>query len=124
MSLEGVFQIVDWKENVDNDFSELGKLSTAVVRQTYQGGIVGDSEIRYQLSYTPEGDAAFVGFEVINATIENETSRIILKHEGYFKGGVAKAECVVVSATPDQSLVGLQGRFESIDNGQAEYRIG
>lgn len=124
MSLEGIFQINDWKETVNKDFGELGKLSTAVVCQTYQGDIVGDSEVRYELSYTPEGDAAFVGFEVINATIAEQQSRIILKHEGYFKDGIAKADCIVVSATPNISLVGVQGHYESAENGQAEYKIG
>lgn len=124
MSLEGIFQIKDWKETVNNDFGEEGKLSTAVVSQSYQGDIIGDSEVRYQLSYTPEGDAAFIGFEVINAMIGEEQSRIILKHEGYFKDGIAKADCIVVSAFPHVNLVGLQGHYESTESGEAEYHIG
>lgn len=123
MKITGEFQITDWKENVEHDFDDGSKLSSALVKQCYQGDIQGDSVVKYQMAYDANGQAQFLGFETFSGQYNEASCRLILKHDGCFEKGVARSEFVIIESASDKSLVGLKGQFETLSDGTARYEI-
>jgi hypothetical protein len=124
MQLKGTFQITDWKESEEKLFDDGGKLTTATVSQDYSGEIVGKSELKYQMYYEPNGNASFVGFEVIVGTIDDNPCELTLKHDGCFEAGIAKSQFTILNTCTDKKLIGIKGCFESGEGGQANFVIG
>ncbi|MFT2092781.1 DUF3224 domain-containing protein [Paraglaciecola sp. 2405UD69-4] len=121
--LTGVFQINDWQETTKQQIDDKLKCNLASVKLTYTGDIKGTSELQYLLQYQQDGSANFVGFETIDAELDDGSGLIVLRHLGQFKQGVASSEFEVIQSTLSVDLVGLKGKFESGENGQAEYVI-
>ena len=124
MQLKGTFQITDWKESEEKLFDDGGKLTTATISQDYSGEIIGKSELKYQMYYAPNGDASFVGFEVIVGTIDDKPCELTLKHDGGFEAGIAKSHFTILNTSSDKKLVGMKGYFESGEGGQANFVMG
>lgn len=123
MQLNGTFQITNWQETEEKLFDGGGKLTSATVSQDYNGEIIGKSEIKYQMYYGSNGDASFVGFEVIVGSIGDKPCELTLKHDGCFEAGIAKSQFSILSST-DENLVGLKGYFKSSEGGKADFVIG
>lgn len=123
MGLKGTFQITDWQETVEQEFEKGKKLSTALVQQAYSGDINGNSEVRYQLYYSENGDALFNGFETITYDKNDEQVVLILKHDGKFESGIASSKFTIVDSSHECSLIGRSGTFRSIKGGKAIYQI-
>ncbi len=128
MQLTGTFMITDWQEQPQKELTDSSKLTKAAVRQTYSGDISGDSEVHYQMHYTPEGNAKFCGFEYVAGHINNHSCHLVLQIQGEFKQGVASGRFTIISVESDDDalpelLTGANGEFMSAENGQANYRI-
>ena len=123
MKLKGTFQITDWQETVEQEFEKGKRLSTALVKQTYSGDIIGNSELRYQLYYSESGDALFNGFETITYDKNNEQVLLTIKHDGKFESGTASSKFTIVDSSHEDNLVGKSGTFRSIEGGKANYQI-
>jgi len=123
MNIKGIFQITNWNETADKSFSDESKLSTATVNQKYEGDLQGESELKYQMAYSTNGDASFIGLEIFEGTCHGVTSVLVLKHEGQFENGQAKSQFIIINSIHDSKLIGLTGSFESGENGQANYSI-
>ncbi|MBQ4835146.1 MULTISPECIES: DUF3224 domain-containing protein [Pseudoalteromonas] len=123
MAITGTFQINNWQENVTTNMENNCKISSAAVAQSYDGDLVGTSQIHYQLYYNSEGNALFTGYEVISLS-EDLSKKIILQHQGKFEGGSASAQFEVIECNFDANLIGKTGSFISKEGGQADYRIG
>jgi hypothetical protein len=123
MELTGTFKIISWQESVEKELANGAKLSRADVRQSYTGRLSGSSELTYQLFYDTNGNADFVGFEIISINTPNELGVIVLQHNGCFKNGIATSKFTVVESSHDKTLIGHEGFFRSKENGQADYQI-
>ncbi|MBQ4813251.1 DUF3224 domain-containing protein [Pseudoalteromonas luteoviolacea] len=125
MKWQGEFQITDWQEQVCESMLVLtgGKLTTAVVKQEYQGDIKGTGELQYSMVYDGEGNALFSGIELIQTELGAQRHILVLSHKGKFSQGVATSEFEVVSCEPKHSIVGAQGQFTSGEAGKAEYYL-
>ena len=121
-NLTGNFQIKDWQETIQSEH-EQGKRSLAKVKLEYTGDIVGSSELQFLLSYQADGNAEFVGFESIQASINGSSGLLILRHLGRFVNGVASSQFEVLQSSIDDKLIGVKGDFSSGENGQASYII-
>lgn len=117
--MKGSFQIVAWNETEKQNIEEGLKLAVAEVKQHYSGDIQGSSEIHYQLFYSQNGNAHFVGFEII--TISNRTASLTLQHTGRFTNGIASSDFIVIHSTLTSIPVGSTGHFDSTDGGKANY---
>ncbi|WNC70279.1 DUF3224 domain-containing protein [Thalassotalea nanhaiensis] len=122
-TLTGIFQITQWDEESHIVFDEGGKQSYAQIKQTYNGDIKGDSSIKYLMNYKTETSACFVGYEVMNVTIDGKQGQLVLKHDGLFEQGIASSKFDIISENSTGDLIGIQGSgsFTSTENGQAEY---
>ena len=122
MILKGIFQITDWQESAEKELNAGAKLSTALVQQSYDGDILGSSEVRYNLYYSKDGNAVFNGFEIITFTEDHQDAWLILKHTGKFNNGAASSQFIVIDGS-NSRLLGKTGSFESMDGGKAHYQI-
>ncbi|MFT6269383.1 MAG: hypothetical protein ACJAVV_002208 [Alphaproteobacteria bacterium] len=123
MKLQGTFQISDWQETTDQTFDQGSKLTSAKVKQTYSGDIEGTSEISYKMHYFVSSNAAFTGFEYIDAIIDSQPCRLTLKHNGKFENGQASSQFRVIECEPSHILTGAAGDFVAGDGGQAKYSV-
>lgn len=122
-TITGTFTIEDWQENTLHELTNDGKITSANVKQSYQGDLSGSSELSYQMHYHSDGNADFIGFEVINAEYGGKACELTLKHQGKFENGQAKSEFTLIQSTPETSWQGARGSFCSTHGGQAEYQL-
>lgn len=123
MTLKGTFQITDWQEKTEKTFVGDAKLNAATVKQSYQGDINGESEVRYMMNYREDGNANFTGYEYLTVQIDGQNCHLVLQHDGKFEAGVASSQFTVVDCPQLPDLVGKLGQFKSSENGQADYSL-
>lgn len=125
MAINGIFTITGWDENTLNERSEGIKQSHASITQTYEGGMAGQSDVEFLMSYQSPSTAQFVGFEYFIGVVEGRRGTISFKHDGLFKEGVASStfESVNGSATGELSGCVISGKFVSDTSGKANYTI-
>jgi hypothetical protein len=123
--LTGTFQILGWDETPYNQDDDGAKQSHAKITQRYTGDIDGTSELQYLMSYLPDGSAIFVGLEKIACTIHGKSGSFVIQHHGQFEAGVATSLFTIVANSGKNELVGIsgKGRFQSGQNGQANYSL-
>ena len=122
MILTGTFQVMDWQEEVISQSSESEKLTSARVKQTYQGSIEGSSEVNLQLHYLKSGQVYFNGFERIFGTIDGKQCQFVLHHSGQLCDAVAKSTFEVIDdANVNKQFLGCKGRYSADAGGQANY---
>lgn len=123
MNITGTYQIVEWNETTDQTFGDGVKLSTAAVKQTYSGDLIGNSDIKYQLCYSADGNATFTGFETISVQGDEGEITLILQHNGKFEQGIASSQFIIVGGSGHSNLLGKTGSFSSKEGGTAVYTI-
>lgn len=121
MKLRGEFQVTDWQESVMVEYPDGSKTSHAKITQTYQGDLVGRSELDYQLFYQDGQNSEFTGIEIV--TLEVDDRRLVLMHRGKFADGVASSEFDILQDTTGK-LTGRTGCFHAKLGGVANYVIG
>lgn len=121
----GVFQITQWEENTHVEFIEGSKHTYAKIKQMYKGDISGDSDLQYIMNYRVNGEATFLGYESITATLRDRVGRIVIEHKGQFVSGVASSNFTVVTDSCSGDFAGVTGKgeFVSTENGQANYQF-
>lgn len=122
-TISGNFEIQDWQESTISELSEGGKITSAKVKQSYQGDIVGQSQLEYQMHYQTNGTAVFIGYEVITGTFNSTQCEIVLQHKGKFENGQASSQFEVVHCPHAENLLGAEGSFNSTEGRQADYQI-
>lgn len=124
MALKGEFHIQDWQEKTLKTLAPKSKINSATVKVRYTGDITGEGEVQYHLNYQHDDNADFIGFEVIQGVINEQSVTLILKHDGSFKVGIASSKFIVVNSFPEQSYIGLKGEFNAKEGGLASYQLG
>ncbi|MBE0364575.1 hypothetical protein PULV_a2295 [Pseudoalteromonas ulvae UL12] len=121
--LTGTFQVTNWQETPYSESDNGAKQSLAVISQHYSGDIEGTSELRYLMSYQPDGTAQFVGFETFTGSIVGQAGSVVFQHQGQFIAGVASSNFTVVAGSGCDALAQLAGlgSFTSKEQGQAQY---
>ena len=125
VQLTGTFQITNWQETPYTESDNGAKQSLAIISQQYSGDIEGTSELRYLMSYQPDGTAQFVGFETFTGTINGQAGSLVLQHQGQFIAGVASSTFSIVegSGTDEMATFKGAGSFTTAEHGQAAYQI-
>ncbi|ATC96450.1 DUF3224 domain-containing protein [Pseudoalteromonas tunicata] len=123
--LIGTFQITNWQETPYSESDTGAKQSLAIISQQYSGDAEGTSELRYLMSYQPDGTAQFVGFETFTGTINGQAGTLVLQHQGQFVAGVASSTFSIVegSGTSELATVKGEGSFTTVEHSQANYQI-
>jgi hypothetical protein len=116
------FSITSWEEATLKEYDGK-KLSAAKVTLTYQGTLQGHSEINYQMTYTDEASATYIGTEFFEGSVDGKLGSLVLHHRGTFKQGRVQSKFDVVSGSGSGELADLKGKgmFTSGEGQEVEY---
>lgn len=123
--LAGAFEIFSWDETPYLEGDDGVKQAEAIVKQGYSGAIVGESEVRYLITYFDAGKAVFVGFETVTGSIDGKQGSMVLQHKGQFENGVVNGDFAIVPGTAKGEWAGFEGcgSLQSKEPRQAGYLI-
>ena len=117
-----IFTITAWDELTQTEY-EGKKLTHAKVKQAYSGILKGDAQIEYQMIYTSESEASYIGTELFTGELEGKTGTFVLVHRGTFKQGKVHSRFDVIEGSGTGELSGIrgQGEFASGDEQSVNY---
>jgi hypothetical protein len=104
----GTFAVASWDEDTYEELDD-GKLTRAVVTQTFAGDIEGDGSVQWLMAYRADGTAHFVGLQLVSGAFGDRKGSVVLETVGDFDGKVAKGAWTVVQGSGTGDLVGVTG---------------
>jgi hypothetical protein len=122
-AVDATFEVVKWDEQPWDELVGGPKLTRARVAKRFRGPLAADSELEYLMLYRPDGSASFVGLERVTGSLLGRTGTFVLRHEGTFQDGVARADCLVVTGSGTGALAKLAGRGELVAEHGQEYAM-
>ena len=106
----GSFDVTSWNEETYEELDDGGKLTRAVVEQTFTGDIEGDGAVQWLMAYRSDGTAHFVGLQRVRGSIDGRSGTLLMETSGGFDGTEASGSWTVVAGTGDfQGLRGTGG---------------
>lgn len=111
----GAFSFTGWEEAKFSEASGGSKLAAAKVTNEFHGAIEGAGTLTYVLTYLPDGNAVFIGYEQIVGSVSGRSGSFVLHHEGTVADAASPPEFVVssgwsvVSGSGGGELSGLTG---------------
>lgn len=107
----GAFSFTGWEEAVYSEVSEGSKLAMARVTNEFHGTIEGEGRLTYILTYLPDGEAIFAGYEQIVGSIGGRRGSCVLRHDGRVRNALSPDFEVSSSWTvvPDSGSGELRG---------------
>jgi hypothetical protein len=119
------FEVTNWDEQPFDERKDAAKLTTAKVTKSYSGDIEGESVTEWQMAYTDDGSAAFVGLERIDGTVAGHSGTLVLQHLGTYQDGSATATLSVVDGCGSADLAGVSGTgdFKADPAGQVDLEL-
>ncbi|HEX5451351.1 MAG TPA: DUF3224 domain-containing protein [Candidatus Limnocylindrales bacterium] len=121
---QGEFDVTGWEET---EFAELetGKLTRADVIATLKGDIDGSGRVSWLMCYRADGTADYVGFLVIEASLDGRTGGFVVRTSGAFDGGKASGPWMIVRDSGFGELVAIEGAgaFDSPHGGTTTYEL-
>jgi Protein of unknown function (DUF3224) len=121
---QGWFELSSWDEDPYEEFGgDGGKLTRAVVEQTFSGDVEGKGAVQWLMAYREDGTARFVGLQRVEGSIGGRSGSFVMETAGEFDGTVASGEWTVVEGTG--TLAGLRGsgRFEAPHGPKATFEL-
>jgi hypothetical protein len=114
MQIESKFAHLAWDEIPVTVYDDGNTLKQADVRYRYTGALEGESTLRYQCLYTPDGAVPFVGIERFVGRLNGLEGSIFWLNNGAWRDGAAIGGGEILSATGQ--LAGLRGtvRFHAV----------
>jgi hypothetical protein len=103
----GSFDVKSWNEETYEELDDGGKLTRAVVEQTFTGDIVGEGAVQWLMSYRGDGTAHFLGLQRVRGVLDGRSGTFLMETSGEFDGAEAHGTWTVVAGTGE--LEGLRG---------------
>jgi hypothetical protein len=108
--LSAKFEVTSWDETpFDDEDSDVPKLTRALVTKKYSGDIEGVSTTQWLMAYAEGGSATFVGLERITAQFGEGEGTLVLRHNGSYENGAAKATLTVVQGASSGDVKAVKG---------------
>ena len=108
-AVAATFEIRSWDERPIDQERDEHKVTIATVKKVYHGGISGTSLTEWVMAYTPGGAATFVGLERISGAIGGHVGSIVVRQQGTFVDGTARADLSVVEHSGTGELLDARG---------------
>jgi hypothetical protein len=109
-STKATIQIASWDEDSYSVFEGVGKLTRALVTQTYAGDLVGDGAATLLMYYSaPDVPVYYTGLEHFSGTVAGKSGTFVMQAKGIFADGVASTTSFVVPGSGTDELTGLRG---------------
>ncbi len=106
------FKIEGWDEQPYQENEDGGKLTRASVKQTFEGDIKGEGEVKWLMCYRPDQTADFVGLQRVVGSIGERSGSVVLETTGTFDGKEARGPLRVIAGSGTGELKGIAGDGE------------
>ena len=106
---ETTFEIRSWDETPFDEMDDGSKLSRATVVKAYRGALEGEGRVEQLGANLPDQTSVFTALERFRGRLGERSGSFVLRHEGTFAGGIAKATWTVVEGSGTGELQGLRG---------------
>ncbi len=115
------FSILTWDESTVSEIATGIKITKAKISASYQGDIEGKSVTETLMTYSPNGDAQFMGIEHLTGKIFGKKGSCVLHHFGSYSDGVARSVWNLVESASTDGLVGVScsGSYSAGRDGKA-----
>lgn len=108
----GSFTVASWDESPYEERPDGAKLTSASVKQRFEGDVEGEGDARWLMSYRPDGTARFVGLHRVSGAVGGRSGSFVLETSGDFDGQMAKWSASVIPGSGTDELEGLTGAGE------------
>ena len=102
------FTVDTWDESVYDD-APTAKLARTHLTKTFTGDVEGTSVVEILTVHNPDGPAAYVGIERVDAAVHGKRGTFVLQHNASVVDGVPSLAITVVPGTGSGALEGLRG---------------
>ena len=124
MQAQSTFKIDRWQDHPWEEIPGGHTLARATVNKTFHGDLEGTSTAELVLSKGPDGSAAYVGLERIDARLANRNGTFVLMHSALADSAGQHGEWQIVPGSATGELHGLRGRAEyRHDASGASFRL-
>ena len=106
---QGSFDVTAWNEETYEELDGGGKLTRAVVEQTFTGDILGEGAVQWLMSYRSDGTAHFVGLQRVRGILDGRSGAFLVETSGEFDGTEASGSWTVIAGSGTGDLQGLRG---------------
>jgi len=103
------FELTGWEETPYLEADDGTRLVRATMGRTFTGGLDGEGAVEYLMAFRADGEAAYVGLERFDGTVDGRAGTFVLQHVGRFEGGAAAGAVTVVPGSGSGELEGLAG---------------
>lgn len=112
--IQASFAVKGWDENTwdGKNFREVtgAKLTHAVVKYAYEGGIQAESTVHFLMSYVGDGTyGSYVALEEVKGSLDGKSGTYVLQHTGTFDKDGVQGKTTVVPDSATGELAGLEG---------------
>ncbi len=121
---KGSFQVAGWDETPYHEGAS-GKLTLAIVSQTFDGDVRGRGDARWLMCYRPDGTARFVGLQRVEGEVQDRRGSFVLETVGEFDGTTATWTANVIQGSADGELASVRGsgRFGAEHGPEAVFEL-
>ncbi|MGI5127183.1 DUF3224 domain-containing protein [Pseudonocardia sp. CA-107938] len=116
----GRFDLTRWDEETWSDESGV-RLVAVTNAKTFEGGIAGTSTARILQALAKEGSAAYVGIELVTATVDGRTGTFVLQHSAVASASGGSMTVAVVPDSGTGELTGLAGDLAIAKSDEGEH---
>lgn len=103
------FSILTWDESTISEIATGIKITKAKISASYQGDMEGKSVTETLMTYSPNGDASFMGIEHFTGTIFGKKGSCVLHHFGSYSDGVARSVWNLIDSAGTEGLAEVSG---------------
>ncbi len=116
--IEGTYDIKSWDEKTwdgkDHKAVKGAKLTHAVVKHGFFGGIEGEGTVQYEMAYRDEANVTFVGLLQITGQIGDQKGSFVAKIEGGYENGAASSTWTIIPGSGTGDLKGITGKGSTV----------
>lgn len=105
----GSFDVTSWNEETYEELPDGGKLTRAIVEQTFSGDVEGKGAVQWLMSYRSDGTAHFLGLQRVRGTLGGRSGTFLVETSGEFDGAEAHGSWTVIAGSGTGDLQGLRG---------------
>jgi len=123
MLATATFSLKRWVEQPYDELDGGPKLTRASVLYEFEGELAGEGRLEYLMTYLPDTNALFVGFQRFVGRVGDREGSFVFQHRGRFAAGVASDTWLVVAGSGTGALDGIRGQVEFSASHQDRYEV-
>lgn len=110
VTIKCTYTVEDWKEDVVEALSKNSKVTSVRAHGPVEGGIVGQVNTFYLLSYVTETEGKYTGYTQIFGRCGSREGAFLVEEAGVFDEKGVQSSMVVVPGSGTEGFEGVSGR--------------